>query len=242
MEVHAHSHTPGKKWTHYFWEFFMMFLAVFCGFLAENQREHIVENNRAKEYAALLLEDLKNDSAYINDIASDQLLMLHRADTLLTILSSDQFMNNNGRIVNLFNHVGTLVDFKPAFEVNFEQIKNSGSLRYFKNKKLVSSLSEFDRLLETTAEVYGGYNNYILQNLQPFMINNLNTLQFDIFSRTVLVSDPDIYNWDKREAVLLANKINLKKTYDVFFVNRFLKQCIEKNLALIIAIKKEYHL
>jgi len=242
MEVHAHSHTPGKKWTHYFWEFFMMFLAVFCGFLAENQREHIVEGNRAKEYAALLLEDLKNDSAYINEVTASQLLMLHRADTLLAILSSDQFINNNGKIVNLFNHVGTLVDFKPAFEINFEQIKNSGSLRYFKNKKLVSSLSEFDRLLETTAEVYGGYNNYILQNLQPFMINNLNTLQFDIFSRTVLVSDPDIYNWDKREAVLLANKINLKKTYDVFFVNRFLKQCIEKNLGLIIAIKKEYHL
>ena len=242
MEVHAHSHTPGKKWTHYFWEFFMMFLAVFCGFLAENQREHIVEGNRAKEYAALLLEDLKNDSAYINEVTASQLLMLHRADTLLAILSSDQFINNNGKIVNLFNHVGTLVDFKPAFEINFEQIKNSGSLRYFRNKKLVSSLSEFDRLLETTAEVYRGYNNYILQNLQPFMINNLNTLQFDIFSRTVLVSDPDIYNWDKREAVLLANKINLKKTYDVFFVNRFLKQCIEKNLALIIAIKKEYHL
>ena len=242
MEVHAHSHTPGKKWTHYFWEFFMMFLAVFCGFLAENQREHIVEGKRAKEYAALLLEDLKNDSAYINEVTANQLLMLHRADSLLAILSSDQFINNNGRIVNLFNHVGTLVDFKPAFEINFEQIKNSGSLRYFKNKKLVSSLSEFDRLLETTAEVYGGYNNYILQNLQPFMINNLNTLQFDIFSRTVLVSDPDIYNWDKREAVLLANKINLKKTYDVFFVNRFLKQCTEKNLALITAIKKEYHL
>ena len=220
----------------------MMFLAVFCGFLAENQREHIVEGNRAKEYAALLLEDLKNDSAYINEVTASQLLMLHRADTLLAILSSDQFINNNGKIVNLFNHVGTLVDFKPAFEINFEQIKNSGSLRYFKNKKLVSSLSEFDRLLETTAEVYGGYNNYILQNLQPFMINNLNTLQFDIFSRTVLVSDPDIYNWDKREAVLLANKINLKKTYDVFFVNRFLKQCTEKNLALITAIKKEYHL
>jgi len=242
MEVHAHSHTPGKKWTHYFWEFFMMFLAVFCGFLAENQREHIVEGKRAKEYAALLLEDLKNDSAYINEVTANQLLMLHRADSLLAILSSDQFINNNGRIVNLFNHVGTLVDFKPAFEINFEQIKNSGSLRYFKNKKLVSSFSEFDRLLETTSEVYIGYNNYILQNLQPFMINNLNTLQFDIFSRTVLVSDPDIYNWDKREAVLLANKINLKKTYDVFFVNRFLKQCTEKNLALITAIKKEYHL
>ena len=38
MEVHAHTHTERKKWTHYLWEFLMLFLAVFCGFLAENQR------------------------------------------------------------------------------------------------------------------------------------------------------------------------------------------------------------
>ena len=46
MEVHHHAHlasgethTSRKKWTHYLWEFLMLFLAVFCGFLAENQRE-----------------------------------------------------------------------------------------------------------------------------------------------------------------------------------------------------------
>ena len=44
MEVHAHTHTSRKKWTHYFWEFLMLFLAVFCGFLAEYQLEHIIEN------------------------------------------------------------------------------------------------------------------------------------------------------------------------------------------------------
>ena len=44
METHAHHpHTaPGKKWTHYFFEFFMLFLAVFAGFLAENQLENIL--------------------------------------------------------------------------------------------------------------------------------------------------------------------------------------------------------
>ena len=46
MEVHTHTHTPRKKWTHYFWEFIMLFLAVFCGFLAENQREHYIEQQR----------------------------------------------------------------------------------------------------------------------------------------------------------------------------------------------------
>ena len=62
MEVHAHSHTERKKWIHYFWEFFMLFLAVSAGFLVENQREHYMEHQRAKIYAANLYEELKQDT------------------------------------------------------------------------------------------------------------------------------------------------------------------------------------
>jgi len=45
MEVHTHTHSPRKKWAHYFWEFLMLFLAVFCGFLAEYKLEHTIEIN-----------------------------------------------------------------------------------------------------------------------------------------------------------------------------------------------------
>src|SRR5438046_7508814 len=67
METHHHSHTVPiaigrKKWTHYLWEFLMLFLAVFCGFLAENQREHMVEDQRAKALAKNLYKELYEDS------------------------------------------------------------------------------------------------------------------------------------------------------------------------------------
>ncbi len=62
MEVHSHTHTPRKKWTHYFWEFLMLFLAVFCGFLAEIIREHQVENERAKTLAKNLYKEIVADS------------------------------------------------------------------------------------------------------------------------------------------------------------------------------------
>ena len=66
MEVHHHTHSemPGhrKKWTHYFWEFLMLFLAVFCGFMAENFREHQIEHKREKQYMVSLIADLKNDT------------------------------------------------------------------------------------------------------------------------------------------------------------------------------------
>lgn len=50
MEVHHHPHDPAaphhkKNWKSYFWEFLMLFLAVFCGFLAENQRELMDSEN-----------------------------------------------------------------------------------------------------------------------------------------------------------------------------------------------------
>src|SRR6187551_69204 len=67
MEVHAHAHTERKKWTHYLWEFLMLFLAVFCGFLAENQREHIVENQREKKFARRLLSDIREDSTFLQE-------------------------------------------------------------------------------------------------------------------------------------------------------------------------------
>jgi hypothetical protein len=46
MEVHHHSHSARKKWTYYIWEFLMLFLVVFCDFLAENFREHQVQKQR----------------------------------------------------------------------------------------------------------------------------------------------------------------------------------------------------
>jgi hypothetical protein len=44
MEVHHHGHVhEQKKWKEYLFQFFMLFLAVFCGFLAEYQLEHMIE-------------------------------------------------------------------------------------------------------------------------------------------------------------------------------------------------------
>src|SRR5215204_2524353 len=88
MEVHHHAHTARKKWTHYFWEFIMLFLAVFCGFLAEYQLEHKIEKDREKQYIKSFGEDLALDisdldrhisfcGANINAADSLNLLLVH---------------------------------------------------------------------------------------------------------------------------------------------------------------------
>ena len=65
METHAHHlhKAPGNGFKHYFFEFLMLFLAVFCGFLTENLREHRIEKDRALELAKSFYQELKSDSA-----------------------------------------------------------------------------------------------------------------------------------------------------------------------------------
>ncbi|HEY5771094.1 MAG TPA: hypothetical protein VIS75_00650, partial [Chitinophagaceae bacterium] len=86
MEVHAHTHTARKKWTHYFWEFLMLFLAVTLGFFVENQREHIVERQRATQYAKALLRDLEKDTVEIRDVMRENKIILACFDSARSII------------------------------------------------------------------------------------------------------------------------------------------------------------
>ena len=67
-------------------EFLMLFLAVFCGFLAEHQLEHKIEGDREMVYIESIIEDLKIDTtnlAYVieefkqNDIYIDTILKMY---------------------------------------------------------------------------------------------------------------------------------------------------------------------
>ena len=69
METHANHlhHAPGKKFWHYFFEFLMLFLAVFCGFLAENLREKNVEHHREKQFIASMIKDIEADIIQLHE-------------------------------------------------------------------------------------------------------------------------------------------------------------------------------
>jgi hypothetical protein len=143
MEVHAHTHTARKKWTHYFWEFLMLFLAVFCGFMAENIREHKIEQHRAKDFAKSLIQDFQNDTAAISTQKISAGLYMAIADSLLK-LSKTKLEGRNAAQFSFYTRF-TYWTVPISWNRNtFEQIKNSGSLRYFKNAQLLRKLLQYD--------------------------------------------------------------------------------------------------
>ena len=129
MEVHAHTHTPRKKWTHYLWEFLMLFLAVFCGFLAEYQLEHVVEHEKEKQYIHSLIADLKENDKVINQELVFQKTRIAMMDSMIKILNNPTGIRGNE---GLLYYLARMSPRLPTLSVNsrtFEQLKNSGNFR-----------------------------------------------------------------------------------------------------------------
>ena len=141
MEVHGHTHTARKKWTHYFWEFLMLFLAVFCGFLAEYQLEHKIEKDREKVYVQNLLEDLKADTAIYSDYTRNNKVLFESIDTLIQLIKSPERKQHIAKLA--FTARMILPKYKPLYTTDrtYEQMKSSGALRLIRNKQVANSIS-----------------------------------------------------------------------------------------------------
>lgn len=142
MEVHQHTHTPRKKWTHYFWEFFMLFLAVFCGFLAENEREHLVEHKQEKQYMKLMLEDIKTDTAELQKCLADVGSSLANIDSALWFLTSDI---TNNKVAGSYRFSSAALKRIPVVftDRTLTQLKNSGRMRIVRSQKVMDALTHY---------------------------------------------------------------------------------------------------
>ena len=145
MEVHAHTHTPRKKWTHYFWEFLMLFLAVFCGFLGEYKLEHTLEHQRGKQYASTMLEDLKADKQAIQSGISVNKAILAFIDTLLALYHPDNNQTKTTAQLYYYGGYGLRFWYYVNKQVTLEQMKHSGTIRYFQNAVLEKQMVKLDK-------------------------------------------------------------------------------------------------
>ncbi|HEX6846400.1 MAG TPA: hypothetical protein VF144_05455 [Chitinophagaceae bacterium] len=152
MEVHHHSHTARKKWTHYFWEFFMLFLAVFCGFLAEYRLEHMIEHNRGLQYVRSFVEDLKTDTANFSRVIENYRVKQIQLDNLY--LCFDSIKNEQSPSVCLKNMYAATIGFQDLVYTDrtLEQLKNSGGLRLL-DEQDADSIIVYDQILRYTLKV-----------------------------------------------------------------------------------------
>lgn len=136
-----------KKTGKYIFEFFMLFFAVFCGFMADNWREKISEHNRELVFIHSLLEDIKSDTLESNHTLERLVARHNGIDSILTtILKTDVSTNSNALFQSWTKNMG--LDAFVSNDRTIQQLKSSGELRLIRNKAVSDRIMKYDQLLK----------------------------------------------------------------------------------------------
>ena len=255
MEVHRHSspapgrtNTSRKKWTHYFWEFLMLFLAVFCGFLAEYQLEQTIERHREKDYIISMVEDLEADTANLSVTINGFKLIESRLDSV--IRGFDESINHYSKSwTNSFilSFKGGYPDFYYS-DRTIQQLKNAGGMRLIKNETAANGIIQYDAVIKDLVYeetfISKGQQQYFEEVLKVWSVGKMykdagitswnNNKNMTVTKNHWITADPVAFE-------LLFNK--LAEFYDGMIRHRKdFSELKTKAARLITLLKQEYHL
>ena len=238
----------------------MLFLAVFCGFLAENQREHMVEHQREKEYARALYDELYADSiVFANKIKGRMgkekdcdYLVRYIRDSSLTNLPKDFYP-----AYTVVMYLITSYTFEPKDGV-LNQLKSSGSLRYFKSAYLQKLFGEISVYINNVRDRNDQEYQFFASPIKQFALIHydfgwMNELRkqdetgynMDIINRyrtgdAIIKADIlNLSSFDKGEVI---NMIQFYKQMLVSTRTLSMKDYMTANQKLLKELRKEYHL
>jgi hypothetical protein len=179
MEVHHHSQTSRKKWIHYFWEFLMLFIAVFCGFLAEYQLEHKIEKDREHQFIKSLITDLQDDEKILATMMDSERLGIASLDTLINLLVNPQLAKQNGDQLYYVARVGPRYLPFANNSRTFDQLKNSGGFRLIRypeaSNKIMAYYNQFSllRMLEDNYNhEFDNFKKVAAKIIEPGILRN----------------------------------------------------------------------
>ncbi len=237
MEVHHHSHTSRKKWTHYFWEFLMLFLAVFCGFLAEYQLEHKIERDRGKQYIISFFEDLKYDTSHLTAVINNykekekNLSIISKCyDSLLAKLPCKDCVSK------LYNGSRGFFELRTS-DRTMQQLKNAGGLRLLKSAD-ADSIIVYDNLIR-------GYKIDETTTFQETQ-TTLRSISSELFNYSVVkegeFTGGDLFITDDKLIInKFFNTLNRYAKYSAIYIKK-LERLKSEAVNIMNYFNKKYHI
>jgi hypothetical protein len=243
MEVHTHTHTPHKKWSHYFYEFIMLFLAVTLGFFVENQREHYIEHRREKQYMRTMVQDLQADINSLNVVIGDFTNKMPAFDTIIEEFPklpkkfSAPFARNIFKIVSY-------EDLVPN-DRTLQQLKNAGGMRLIRKGAVSDSIMAYDiKMKDLMIEQQGLFDFYLKYRNRGELLNA------EILNNTINPGVIGQYEKDNTNLLVTQDRSLLSKYHSFAYSYRAvariyisqLKEMVLQAEELIHFIKTSYHI
>ena len=242
MEVHAHTHTARKKWTHYFWEFLMLFLAVFAGFLAENQREHYVEHQREKQYIKSFLEDLKTDISQLDSLNNGRMKRKAMIDSLNYMLDSPD-PDTYGKQIYYMARVLSVASIFFNNDRTIQQLKNGGNLRLIRKQNVSDAIMSYDNQIRWIEIVFNREQIFIQEYVkfveEVFDSRVFNKMATGVFGFTIPKDNPKLLKKDRATIQLFLNKLHFLNSVNSYLLMSH-NNLLEKAQQTKAVIEKEY--
>ncbi len=220
----------------------MLFLAVFAGFLAENQREHYVEHQRAKAYAFNLYNELKVDTARLVHLINFTNWVTTTMDTLC---EESRVAGAPAAKLYFYSKITGSVDFFNTNCTTMEQLINSGNLRLM-GSEISFSLSRYNKIIHDMekeyALIYTEYQKINDLRLQIFDGYVLSSLSIRGNRDSIFQLDLKLLNEDPKLMKLFIGWIKLEAGYYRESSRAYLVPLLDKAKELLSLLKEKYHL
>lgn len=248
MEVHHHGHVhETKKWKEYLFQFFMLFLAVFCGFLAEYQLEHVIENKREKQFMQSMVNDLALDTALLNEGFPRKETRIKAIDSVFLFFETNPQLNTipGSAVRNM-----RMALFDRSYRrntVTIDQLKNAGGMRLIRKKEVVDSIAAYDQhweRLEFYREAYFTHQQFgsglieKILNAYDFLPSYRNN---STGRPSAGFSDSAMFRINTAYLNEFLNFLNRQKAFTIQDKQNY-KNLEEQAMRLMELIKKAYHL
>ena len=240
MEVHHHSHHP-KKWKEYVTEFIMLFAAVTLGFFAENQREHLIEGNREKQYMQSLYEDLRKDTAILNSLIRYDTIQTAKLDTTNKLLVENRWEADEIKLLYRLNLKTAGTIRYNLSERTSAQLKNAGGMRLIESQELSNKISEYWVKSENLKE-YNIFVDDLKFKARERSYSIFDQKYYTDVTKGVVADNAQLLTKDAFTLTEYANRLNhinnSMKNVLMPSIDRHYKRAVE----LLSLLKKEYKL
>jgi len=242
MEVHHHPelHHKHKPWKEYLLEGLMIFIAVMMGFVAENIREDITNQQHSTQLTLRLVRDLRNDTTRLDGIINKEIGISKANDTLINLLQQPLAKADLKQIQEFIYKSHSLWPFFPSNGA-INAIKNELHLKQFANTDIITYISNYEgsfNLLHTVQDITLQYQRTYLD---PFLFDHFTPGNLDaVFSKSP-PKDAQMRNLMQNDLTHLATCMVLIRinTNELVNDNKRLK---EEAIALLNYVNKTYEL
>jgi hypothetical protein len=241
MEVHHHPHTPRRKWSHYFWEFMMLFLAVFLGYMAEMRLEHAIEHQREKKFIGMMVQDLISDTTELTRIDTLRKKREWALDSLIRLIGKKDRIQYASQIYNLALQTDGYESFLRN-DRTIQQLKYSGAMRLIRKDTVSSAIMKYDNFIISEVD----WNN----NIEALRINKYKELRFGLLDAQLINRLSKNDTTGLNYSFLPVNQTDLNMITGALFQVKVISETCrssddtakQKALELIKLLQTEYHM